>query len=65
MHKEIEKKKQPQKRKIPEPEPEPEYDLFADALPTTSKNVQPCSKQTDNQDLPAQLEHSQTVEDHI
>ena len=47
------KKKQPQKRKNPEPEPEPEYDLFADALPTTSKNVQPCSKQTDNQDLPA------------
>jgi len=29
------KKKQPQKRK----KPEPEYDLFADALPTTSKNV--------------------------
>jgi hypothetical protein len=35
--KESPKKKQPQKRK--KPEPEPEYDLFADALPTTSKNV--------------------------
>jgi len=35
---EQESPKKPQKRK--KPEPEPEYDLFADALPISSKNVQ-------------------------
>ena len=51
------KKKQPQKRK----KPEPEYDLFPDALPTTSKNVQPCSNQeTTINEPPSKIQKSLT-----
>jgi len=52
------KKKQPQKRK----KPEPEYDLFPDALPTTSKNVQPCSNQeTTINEPPSKIQKSLTI----